>query len=104
MVKGTLILLGCGFLVANAQLVLQYARFLKRRRSALLIWPGPRPPYYGMALAIGVMLGFLVFYKIVFSHQQAFGETMMFVYYAYLTPLTRRIGRGCNAGQPVSSE
>jgi hypothetical protein len=35
-----------------------------------------------------------VFYKIVISHQQAFGETMMFIYYAYLTPLSRRIGRG----------
>ena len=93
-VKGTLILLGCGFLVANAQLLFQYVRFLRRRRTALLIWPGPRPPYYGLALGIGVVLGFLIFYKIVFSHQQAFGETMMFVYYAYLTPLTRRIGRG----------
>jgi len=25
---------------------------------------------------------------------QAFGETMMFAYYAYLMPLSRRIGRG----------
>jgi hypothetical protein len=40
------------------------------------------------------MLGFIVFYKLVFSHQQAFGETMMFVYYAYVLPLSRRIGRG----------
>jgi hypothetical protein len=47
-----------------------------------------------MALGIGVVLGFLVFYKIIVLRQQAFGETMMFIYYAYLTPLTRRIGRG----------
>ena len=61
---------------------------------ALLIWPSPKPPYYGTALAIGVVLGCLVFFKIVVTHQQAFGETMMFIYYAYLTPLSRRIGRG----------
>jgi hypothetical protein len=92
--KGTLLALGVGFFVADAHLLLDYSRFLRRRRAALLIWPGPRPPYYGTGLAIGVALGFLVFYKIVITHQQAFGEIMMFIYYAYLTPLSRRIGRG----------
>ena len=91
---GILLLLGAGFLVANARLIVEYLNFRKRRRTALLTWQGPKPPNYGLALAIGVALGFLVFYKIVFSHQQAFGETMMFVYYAYLMPLSRRIGRG----------
>ena len=91
---GTLLLLGAGFLVANARLLLEYARFLRRRRGALLIWPGPRPPYHGMALGLGVVLGVLVFYKIVVSGQQAFGEIMMFLYYGYLLPLTRRIRRG----------
>ena len=52
------------------------------------------PVARGGTLLFLPLLGFLVFYKIVFSHQQAFGETMMFVYYAYLMPLTRRIGRG----------
>jgi len=47
-----------------------------------------------MTLGIGVFAGLLVFFKIVISHQQAFGETMMFMYYAYLVPLSRRIGRG----------
>jgi hypothetical protein len=92
--KGTLLALGVGFFVADAHLLLEYSRFLRRRRAALLIWPSPKPPYYGTALAIGVALGFLVFYKIVITHQQAFGEIMMFIYYAYLTPLSRRIGRG----------
>jgi hypothetical protein len=91
---GTLLLLGAGFLVANARLVMEYLRFLERRRTALLTWRAPAPPHYGMALAIGVALGLLVFYKIVVIHQQAFGEAMMFVYYAYLMPLSRRIGRG----------
>jgi hypothetical protein len=91
---GTLILLGLGFLVANTRLALEYIRFRQRRRGALLIWPTPRPPNYTMALAIGVALGCLVLYKMLVTHQQAFGEMMMFIYYAGFTPLSRRIGRG----------
>ena len=94
LLTGVLLLLGAGFLIANARLILEYVRFLRRRPGALLVWPGRKPPYYGLALAIGVMLGVLVFYKLVYLRQQAFGEIMMFAYYAYLLPLSRRIGRG----------
>jgi hypothetical protein len=89
-----LLVLGLGFLVANARLMVEYVRFRRRRGAALLIWPGPKPPYSGMALSIGVLLGILVLYKIVVLRQYPFGEIMMFVYYAYLMPLSRRIGRG----------
>ena len=89
-----LILFGAGFLVANARLLLEYNRFVRRRRAALLTWPSRKPPYYGLALAIGVVLGVLVFYKLVRLHRQAFGEGMMFLYYAYLLPLNLRIRRG----------
>lgn len=91
---GVLLLLGAGFFVANTKLVLDYTRYLRRRSSALLVWPSPRPPSYTLALAIGVALGILVFVKIFVLRMQAFGETMMFAYYAYLMPLSRRIGRG----------
>ena len=93
-VRPILYLLGAGFLVVNARLVVQYVRFLRRRRTALLIWPAPKPPQYALSLTIGVLLGLLVFYKIVFLRGEAFGETMMFIYYAYLMPLSLRIGRG----------
>ena len=89
-----LLVLGIGFLFANARLVLEYITFLKRRSTALLTWPSPRPPYYGVALAIGAVLGFLVVYKLAVLRQTAFGEEMMFVYYACLIPLSRRISRG----------
>src|SRR5206468_9781813 len=89
---GVLLLLGVGFLVANARLVLEYLRFRRRRRGALLVWPSRTPANDGVALAIGVMLGFLVFYKLIRLRQYPFGEIMMFVYYAYLMPLSRRIG------------
>ena len=94
LLTGVLLLLGVGFFVANAKLVLDYASYMKRRSSALLVWPSPRPPNYPLALAMGIALGILVFVKIFVLHMQAFGETMMFTYYAYLMPLSRRIGRG----------
>jgi hypothetical protein len=50
--NGVLILLGAAFLVANLRLLAEYARFRRRRRGALLLWPGPEPPYYAMALEI----------------------------------------------------
>ena len=92
-----LFFLGVGFLAANLRIVLDGLRFLKRRSSALLTWPGRRPPYYGLLLAFGVIFGVLIFYKLVFlqrSPLQLFGEAMMFVYYGYAVPLSRRIGRG----------
>jgi hypothetical protein len=89
-----LVLLGLGFLVLNARLLLDYRRFLKRRPAALLVWPKPKPRDYGLRLAIGVLLGILVFSKLVILRRQAFGEGMMFLYYGYLFPLSHRIDRG----------
>jgi hypothetical protein len=91
---GALLLLGFGFLVANVRLALEYVLFLKRRRRALLTWRAPKPPQYTFALALGVALGLLVFAKLVFLRRQAFGESMMFLYYAYFFPMSLTIGRG----------
>jgi hypothetical protein len=91
---GTLYLLGAGFLVANLKLAFDYVTYLRRRRHALLIWIAPKPPQYSFMLALGVALGLLVVAKVVFIHRQAFGETMMFAYYAYLFPMSLRIRRG----------
>ncbi len=92
-----LLLLGIGFLVANVRVVLDFLRFRRLRASALLTWPGARPPYYGLWLGLGVLLGLLVVYKLGVQRRpplDAFGESMMFLYYAYALPLDRRIGRG----------
>ncbi len=94
LLTGALVLLGIGFIVADALLAAEYLRFVRRRRGALLTWPGKKPPYYGLSIAVGVALGILIVSKLLFIHRQAFGETMMFVYYAYLTPLNARIRRG----------
>jgi hypothetical protein len=89
-----LLLFGAGFLVANARIVLEYTWYVRRRRTALLTWKGPLPRYYLLSLVIGVVSGLLALLKIVYLRQHAFGETMMFMYFAYLVPLRQRIGRG----------
>jgi len=93
-ITGLLFLLGFGFLAANTRLAIQYLRYRKLiRGGALLTWTGPKPPYYAMALAIGVALGVLVMVKL-YRGLPIFGEAMMFIYYAYLFPLSRSIKRG----------
>ena len=91
---GALYLLGFGFLLANTKLAFEYVLFRRRRRGALLTWRAPKPPHYAFGLALGVTLGVLVFAKIVLLRRQAFGESMMFLYYAYFFPMSLTIGRG----------
>ena len=95
---GTLLfLLGVGFLVANIRLFFQFFRFIRLKSSAVLIWPGRRPPFYGLLLVLGAVLSLLIVYKLAFLRvhpTRVFGETMMLVYYGYAMPLSLRIGRG----------
>jgi hypothetical protein len=93
LITGILLLLGLGFLVANVWLAFDYVLFLKRRRGALLTWRAPKPPYYRFALGLGVALGLLVIAKLLL-HRQVFGESMMFLYYAWFFPKSLTIGRG----------
>ncbi len=92
-----LYVLGIGFLLANLRVFFQFVRFLRLRSSALLTWPGRRPPFYGLLLALGAILSILIVYKIAFLKQRpfdVFGESMMLLYYTYALPLSLRIGRG----------
>jgi len=92
-----LFVLGVGFLAINVRLFVEFIRFRRLRPSALLIWPGRRPPLYTVFLGAGALLGLLIIYKLVVLRlhpMQVFGETMMLVYYAYLLPLSLRIDRG----------
>ena len=92
-----LFVLGVGFLIANLRLLARSLRFWTLRSSALLTWPGRRPSFYGISLAFGVLFGVLVFVKIAVQQRallDAFGEGMMFIYYAYAFPLSLKIGRG----------
>lgn len=93
-----LLLLGAGFLVANVRIALDFLRFLRRRSSALLVWLPAKPPYHGVLVAIGVMMGVLIVYNLSLSPnrsaRQLFGEGMMFLYYTAAVALNRAIARG----------
>ena len=103
-----LLVLGIGFLIANLRSALELLRWGRRRSTALITWQGRKPPYFGLSLGIGVMLGILLLVKAYLASRQtkivsewlvlfgrnAFGELMMFVYFGYMLPLSTRIGRG----------
>lgn len=92
-----LFILGVGFAAANLRLLYHFIRFLKMRSTALLTWPGRRPPFYGLLLVLGAVLSVLIVYKlhVLGRHpQQVFGEAMMLLYYAWILPMSLRIGRG----------
>ncbi len=106
-----LLVLGVGFLIANIRMAMELARWRRRRVSGVITWAGRKPPYYGLSLGIGMMLGLLILLKaylalrrsstlsqwfVVFG-QSAFGELMMFVYFGYMLPLSTRITRGLYA-------
>jgi hypothetical protein len=93
LVTGILLALGLGFLIANTRMAVELVRFRRRRHSALLTWLGPPPPYYGLTLALGLATGLLAMLK-VYLHRQVFGELMMFVYFGYMVPFSRKIARG----------
>jgi hypothetical protein len=92
-----LLVLGGGFLFANLRILIQFLRYLKLRHSAVLVWPGRRPPLYGSFPLIGAALALVIIVKLIFLRwppQQVFGESMMLLYYSYLVPLSLKIGRG----------
>jgi hypothetical protein len=92
-----LLLFGFGFLVANIKLGASLVAYRRRIRSALLVWPGDKPKYYGFSLALGVILGLLLMVEAFVLHRSPrsiFGEAMMFIYYGYTFPLSTRIRRG----------
>jgi hypothetical protein len=93
LVSGTLIVIGAGFLIANARMFLDYLKYRRLRRSALLTWPSPRPRNQLLTLSLGLVSAILVVNKLL-VFRYPFGELMMFLYFGCLTPLTQRIRRG----------
>jgi hypothetical protein len=95
--EASLLALGVLFLAVNLKVGLEIWLWWRRRGGALLVWMPPKPPYYALNLAIGVMMGILLFTTVFLIPRPAgsiFGEAMMFLYYGYLLPLSSRITRG----------
>jgi hypothetical protein len=90
-----LFVLGVGFLGANLKVMADLVRYYRRKPSALLTWPSPRPRYFRFNILLAVTLGLLLAAKLVRQQpDQAFGEAMMFLYYGCAFPLSTRISRG----------
>lgn len=100
--RQALLALGVLFVIVDLRVGWQIVRWLRRRSRAVTVWPGPKPPYYVVNLAIGVMLGVLLILNGWLAFRQSalhpaasmFGVGMMFLYYGYLLPLSARIERG----------
>lgn len=95
--RQALLVLGVVFVVVDLRVGWVLFSWWRRRARVRLVWPPPRPPFYAVNLAIGVMLGILLFVTATLVPRPAasvFGLAMMFIYYAYLLPLSTRIRRG----------
>jgi hypothetical protein len=94
-----LVAFGLGFFLANLRLAAEQIAYLRRRSQARLVWPSRRPPYYGLYAWVGVTLALVIVAKVLVIRWPTVivhivGETMMFLYYACLLPLSLRIRRG----------
>jgi hypothetical protein len=91
-----LLALGVLFVVVNVRVGWQIASWWRRRARAVVVWAAPKPPFYAINLAIGVLLGVLLFLTayLLKPTVSLFGVAMMFIYYGYLLPLSTRIRRG----------
>lgn len=95
--RQALLALGALFVIVDLLVAAQIVRWWRKRARVVISWPAPKPPFYALNLAIGVMLGILLFVTAVVVHRPAssvFGVGMMFFYYGYLLPLSTRIRRG----------
>jgi hypothetical protein len=95
--RQALLALGVLFVVVDLIVGAQILSWWRKRQQAIVTWPGPKPPFYAINLAIGVLLGVLLFvttYVVPRPAASVFGVAMMFLYYGYLLPLSTRIRRG----------
>jgi len=95
--RQALLALGLLFVVVDLIVGFQILSWWSKRKQSIVTWPGPRPPFYAINLAIGVLLGILLFvtsYVVPRPAASVFGVAMMFLYYGYLLPLSTRIRRG----------
>jgi hypothetical protein len=102
--RQALLALGVLFVIVDVKVGAQLLSWWRKRKDAVITWPGPRPPFYAINLAIGVLLGVLLFVtayvEITLQRRglgaipSMFGVSMMFLYYGYLLPLSTRIRRG----------
>jgi hypothetical protein len=95
--RQALIALGVLFIIVDLKVGSEILKWWRIRGNAVLVWPPPKPPFFGINMTIGVLLGILLFvtaYRLKDPASSLFGLAMMFIYYGYLLPLSTRIRRG----------
>ena len=95
--RQALLALGVLFVIVDLRVAAQLLTWWRKRTQVVVTWPSPKPPFYAANLAIGVMLGLLLFINATVVRRPAasvFGVGMMFLYYGYLLPLSTRIRHG----------
>jgi hypothetical protein len=102
--RQALLALGLLFVIVNVKDGLQLVSWWRMRHQAVVTWLAPKPPYFAINVAIGVLLAVLLFVTayIEIGVQQRgraaipsmFGISMMFLYYGYVLPLLTRLRRG----------
>ncbi|HYE87360.1 MAG TPA: hypothetical protein VEA16_13455 [Vicinamibacterales bacterium] len=102
--RQALLALGVLFVIVNLKEGAQLLNWWRMRHQAVTTWLPPKPPYFAINVAIGVLLAVLLFVTayVEISIQQRgagaipsmFGISMMFLYYGYLLPLASRVRRG----------
>jgi hypothetical protein len=102
--RQALLALGLLFVIVDVKVGTQIYRWWRKRHQAMVTWPGPKPPFFAINLAIGMLLGILMFVTAyveisrlrrgLAAGPSIFGVVMMFIYYGYLVPLSTRIRLG----------
>jgi len=95
--RQALVALGVLFVIVNLRVSADLLAWWRLRRDAVLTWLPPKPPFFAINLAIGVLLGVILLitaYRMPRSVSSLFGVAMMFTYYGYLLPLSTRIRCG----------
>lgn len=102
--RQALLALGLLFVIVDVKVGTEIYRWWRKRHQAMVTWPGPKPPFFAINLAIGMLLGILMFVTAyveisrlrrgLAAGPSIFGVVMMFIYYGYLVPLSTRIRLG----------
>ena len=102
--RQALLALGLLFVIVDVKVGTQIYRWWRKRHQAMVTWPGPKPPFFAINLAIGMLLGILMFVTAyveisrlrrgLAAGPSIFGVVMMFIYYGYLVPLSTLIRLG----------
>jgi hypothetical protein len=95
--RQALLALGLLFVIVDLRVGTELFAWWRLRKQAVVTWPGPKPPFFVINLAIGALLGLLLLvtaWSMPRNFASIFGLFMMFSYYGYLLPWSARIRRG----------